>query len=119
MKGYSDVFQNQLKPAVQRKRWGVLSSGVCLQYDNAQHHTAPHTMQQIQDLKLELLPHTPNSPCVAPSDLHLFWPLKDATRGHNLRSDVTGGWHDNRKSPPLDNLGLSGMLEKVCRMQWG
>jgi len=30
---YSDVRQNQLKPAIHRKRHGVPSSGVCLQHD--------------------------------------------------------------------------------------
>jgi len=55
-------------------------------------------MEQILDLKLEVLPHPPYSPYLAPSDLNLFWPLKDNTCGHNFRSNVTG-WHNSQKSP--------------------
>jgi hypothetical protein len=56
---YSDVFQNQLKPATRTKHCGLLSSRVCLQHDNARPHTAHRTTKQIQDLKLEVLLHPP------------------------------------------------------------
>jgi hypothetical protein len=42
---YSDMLQNQLKSAVRRKHCGLLSSGVCLQHDNARLRTAHHTME--------------------------------------------------------------------------
>jgi hypothetical protein len=110
-------YASKSASAIQRKHCGLLSCGMCPQHDNAQPHTAAHTMKQIQDLKLEVLPHPLYSPCLASSDLHFFWPLKDATHEHNFRSNVTG-WHNNQKTPFPNSLGLSGML-KVCRTWWG
>jgi len=34
-----------------------------------------------------ILPHLRFSPGLAPSDLHLFWPLKDALRGTRFEDD--------------------------------
>ena len=84
---YSDMLRNKLKPAVRRRRRGLLSSGVCLQLDNARRFTARHTVKQIQDLKLAVLLHTPYSPDLASSYFHLFWLLQDALRGRHFRSD--------------------------------
>jgi hypothetical protein len=81
------MFQNQLKPEIRTKLRGLLSSGVCLQHDNARAHTARRTANQIQDLKLEVLPHPPYSKDLAPRDFHLFWSLTDALRRRHLRSD--------------------------------
>lgn len=53
---YSDVLQQQLKPAIQTKRQGLLSSGMSA-HDNIQPHTACHTVKQIYDLKLVVLLH--------------------------------------------------------------
>jgi hypothetical protein len=60
---------------------------ICLQHENARPHTARHTVKQIQDLKLEVLPHLPYSPDLAPSDFHFLWSLKDILRGRHFRSD--------------------------------
>ncbi|GFG36661.1 hypothetical protein Cfor_09401 [Coptotermes formosanus] len=45
------MLRNLRKPAVRRKRCGLLSSGMCLQHDNARLSTARHTVKQIQDCK--------------------------------------------------------------------
>jgi hypothetical protein len=84
---YSDTLRHQLTPAISRKRCGLLYSGMCLQHDNARPHTARHTVKQIQDLSLEVLPHPPYSPDLVRSDFHLFCPLKDALRGRHFRPD--------------------------------
>uniref|UniRef100_A0A4W6DJ95 Histone-lysine N-methyltransferase SETMAR n=1 Tax=Lates calcarifer TaxID=8187 RepID=A0A4W6DJ95_LATCA len=47
-----------------------------LHHDNARPHTAAQTVQTINELGWELLPHPPYSPDLAPSDFHLFGPLK-------------------------------------------
>jgi len=52
-----------------------------------QHHTARHNVIQIQDFKLEVLPHPPYLPHLAPSDFLLFWLVKDVLRVRNFRSD--------------------------------
>jgi hypothetical protein len=38
-------------------------------------------------LNFEVLEHPPDSPDLAPSDYHLFGPLKDALRGRHFASD--------------------------------
>jgi hypothetical protein len=44
-------LDTRVKEAIQRKLRGLLSSGVCLQRDDARRHTASHTVKQILDLK--------------------------------------------------------------------
>ena len=73
---YSDLLTNHLRPAIKSKRRGLLSSGVLLQHDNARPHTARTTVATITDLHFECLPHPPYSPDLAPSDFHMFGPLK-------------------------------------------
>jgi hypothetical protein len=46
------MLRNYLKEAIRRKRRSLLSSGVCLQRNDARSHTASHTVKQILDLKL-------------------------------------------------------------------
>jgi hypothetical protein len=62
------TIRHQLKPAIRTKRRGLLSSGLCLQHDNAQHHIECHTVKQIQDLNLPYLLD------LAPCDFHFFAP---------------------------------------------
>ena len=84
---YSDMLINKLKPAIRNKRRGLLSEGVLLLHDNARPHTAAHTIQTLQKLHFEVLEHPPYSPDLAPSDYHLFGPLKDALRGRCFATD--------------------------------
>jgi hypothetical protein len=58
-----------------------------LQYDNARPHTARATAATITDLHSDTLPHLPYSPDLAPSDYHIFGPLKVAMGGKIFRSD--------------------------------
>jgi histone-lysine N-methyltransferase SETMAR len=69
------------------KQRGLLSTGVLLQHDNAQSHTAPSTVATIQDLSFECLPHPAYSPGLAPSDFHVSGPFKQAMEGKSFRSD--------------------------------
>jgi histone-lysine N-methyltransferase SETMAR len=41
----------------------------------------------VQQLGFELLQHPPYSPDLAPSDYHIFGPLKEALRGRGFASD--------------------------------
>uniref|UniRef100_A0A4W6C880 Histone-lysine N-methyltransferase SETMAR n=1 Tax=Lates calcarifer TaxID=8187 RepID=A0A4W6C880_LATCA len=66
---------------------GHQSKGVILHHDNARPHTAAQTVQTINELGWELFPHPPYSPDLAPSDFHLFGPLKAFTRGTKFESD--------------------------------
>jgi hypothetical protein len=73
-------------------------------------------VKQIQDLKLEVLPHLPYSPDLAPSDFHLFWSLKDALRGCHFRSDeeIKEVVHDWLAQQPKDFFfrGIYALVER-------
>ena len=56
-------------------------------HDNASSHTAKLTKKKLDDLGLEVLPHPPYSPDMAPSDFHLFTSLKGWLKGKRF-SDV-------------------------------
>ena len=84
---YAYLLKNHLRPVIKPKRRGLLSTGVLLQHDNAWPHTAHSTVATIQDLSFECLSHPPYSPNLAPSDFHVFGPLKEAMGGKSFRSD--------------------------------
>lgn len=78
---YSDMLMNKVKPAMREKRRGSQRQGVILLHDNARPHTAQLTQETIHKMGWEILHHPPYSPDLAPSDFHLFGPLKEALRG--------------------------------------
>ena len=48
---------------------------------------AAYTVDALCDLKFEVLKHPPYSPDLAPSDFHLFGPMKEHLRGHKFADD--------------------------------
>jgi histone-lysine N-methyltransferase SETMAR len=68
----------KLRVAIHRKHPSQLARGVLLHHDNARPHTAGATQERIQELQWELREHPPYSLGLAPSDFHLFGPLKNA-----------------------------------------
>jgi hypothetical protein len=95
---YCDMVRNELRPAI-RTKWRELHA-----HDNS----CPPTIDTIQQLNWEVLEHPAHSADLAPSDFHLFGPLKDALRGHRFANDdeVKGAeqnWLHNQaniSSPP-------------------
>ncbi|GFO42107.1 histone-lysine N-methyltransferase SETMAR [Plakobranchus ocellatus] len=91
---------DRLKQAIRRKRPGLLRRGVVLQYDNATLHSANLTQQWLRRYSWEILPHPAHSPDLAPSDFHLFGPLKRHLGGmafeteDDLISELRN-WFDN------------------------
>jgi len=53
-KTYADLLKNRLRPAINSKRRGRLSTGVLLQRDKARSHTAHSTVATIQDCPLSV-----------------------------------------------------------------
>jgi len=100
---YCALLQNELKPAICKKRRGMLSKKVLLHHDNARPHTAAATVETVQQLGFELLQHPPYSPDLAPSDYHIFGPLKEALRGRRFASDeeVSGAHLASRAAEKL------------------
>ena len=84
---YSNLLRENLKPAICHKRRGLLTAGVCLLHDNARPHTTTETALTIEELQFEYIPHPPYSPDLAPSDFHVFGPLKDVLSGTQFRDD--------------------------------
>ena len=76
----------QVKNDVKNKRTVHQLKGVILHHDNARHHKVAQTVQIIKILSWKLLPHSPCSSNLAPSDFHLFGPLKEFTRSTKFES---------------------------------
>jgi hypothetical protein len=51
---YTDLLKNHLRPAINSKRRGLLSTGILLQCDKAWSHTAHSTVATIQDCPLSV-----------------------------------------------------------------
>ena len=56
---------------------------VILQPDNARPHTARLTLEKIENMEWDVLPHPPYIPALAPSDYHLFGFVKNQMRGQH------------------------------------
>ena len=99
---YSNMLRNDLRPAIRSKRRGRLTQYVLLLHDNARPHTAHLTINTIRQLNWEVLEYSAYSPDLAPSDFHLFGPLKNALRGHQFAADdeVKEAVHDWLHSQP-------------------
>lgn len=50
----------------------VNRKGPILLHDNARPHVAQQTLQKLNELQYEILPHPPYSPDISPTDFHLF-----------------------------------------------
>ena len=81
------MLANRVKPAMRTKRRGLLSKKVFLQHDNARQHVAKASIETVNRPGFEGLQHPVYNPVLAPSDYHLFAPLKDALRGRKFSSD--------------------------------
>jgi hypothetical protein len=66
----------KLQDAINRKCPGQLAREVLLHQDNARPHTPRATQERIQELQRKLFEHPPYILDLAPSDFHLFEPLK-------------------------------------------
>jgi histone-lysine N-methyltransferase SETMAR len=66
---------------------GTSLKRVLLHHNNVHPHTAAHTMDKVRALKFEVLKHPPYSPDLAPSDFHLFGPMKEHLQGQKFADD--------------------------------
>jgi len=81
------MLVNKMKPAIQLKCRGQLSKRVLLLHDNVCPHTAVRTVDTLHALKCEVLKHPPYSLELAPSDFHLFGPMKEHLWGQKFADD--------------------------------
>jgi histone-lysine N-methyltransferase SETMAR len=82
---YSTLLNEKVKSPIRLKRRKRQDSVFFLQ-DNVRPHTAALMMATLLKLKWEVLPHPPYSPDLAPSDYHLFGPLKRVLGGKIFRN---------------------------------
>lgn len=76
----------KLKRAISRKRPQLCNDQILIQQDNARPHSALRTQETIKKLGWTVLPHPPYSPDLAPSDYHLFGPLKQFLAGKHYEN---------------------------------
>lgn len=75
----------KLRRAIRDKRHNI---NVKLLHDNARPHVAAVVRQKIAEFGWEVLQHPPYSPDLAPSDFHLFGPMKKFLAGKRFETDV-------------------------------
>ena len=76
-----DVILPRLSEAVHQTRPRMGLRGLKLHWDNARPHMSIRTRNVLGDAKMEILPHPPYSPDLAPSDFFLFGYIKAKLRG--------------------------------------
>jgi hypothetical protein len=120
---HCDILQRGLKPAICSKRRERLSEGNLLLHNNACHHTMACMLETLRKLKWEVMEHTAHSPDFAPSDFHLFGPLKEALGRRRFRCDdiknTVHHWlHGQPKTFYYDSIKrLVGHCEKCVEKQ--
>jgi len=77
----------KLKQRYRRVRPKRNPGDMLIQHDNAHPHTRLRTQKAITKYCWTVLHHPPYSPDLAPSDFHLFGPLKDTLRGTRFEDD--------------------------------
>jgi histone-lysine N-methyltransferase SETMAR len=70
-------------------------------------------------MKFEVLPHPPYSPDLAPSDFHLFGPLKESLQGRKfiLDDDVQLAVHQWLRGQPQELFfsGIQALVSHWCK----
>ncbi|KHJ80258.1 transposase [Oesophagostomum dentatum] len=95
---------------------GLYRKGPILQQDNARPHVAQCTLDKIESLGWELLPHPSYSPDAAPSDYYLFSSLKCYLTGKRFFNvaevkSMLSQYFDS-KSPAFYRHGIDKLPEK-------
>ncbi|GFN90576.1 transposase [Plakobranchus ocellatus] len=72
---------------VSTRRPCLLRSGVVLQHNNTTPHTAKRTKEWLERYRWDIIPHPAHSPDLAPSDFHLFGPLKRHLGGNKFEDE--------------------------------
>ncbi|VVC28199.1 Ribonuclease H-like domain,Transposase, type 1 [Cinara cedri] len=107
----------KLRRAIQNKRRGLLTSGICLLHDKARPHTANVTKQLLDSFGCDVLNHPPYSPDLAPSDYHLFTSLKKHMGGKKCSTDEeVKGAVDKWTKEMAAEFYDAGIKKLICRL---
>ena len=106
----------KLKARLKRVRPTKSMEDVLLLHDNARPHTSHHTSQEIEKIGWKVLPHPPYSPDLAPSDFHLFGPLKDAHRGIHFEDEeavkISVRQWVRKQNPAFYRTGIHALVKR-------
>jgi histone-lysine N-methyltransferase SETMAR len=78
---------NKLRQCIRKVRPNQYIKDVLLLHVNAWPHTSLLACEAITKMGWTVLPHPAHSPDLAPSDYHMFGPVKDALRGCHFADD--------------------------------
>ena len=82
------IVLRRLRQATLKKRPGLDVNNITIHLDNARLHMSHATREEIARQAWNIIPQLPYSPDLAPSDFHLFGPLKDGFRGEHSKADA-------------------------------
>lgn len=102
---YRWVLQEKLRPAIRKKRPGLLEEGVIFHHDNAPVHRARRVEELLESWGWELLSQPRYSPDLAPADFYLFPRMKESLRGQRFASEEQV---NNSASSALRQLAING-----------
>ena len=122
---YEEVLRTKFLPALQQKRPEKTRNGrVLFHQDNAPAHRANVTQQFLRDNNIEVVPHAPYSPDLAPSDFWLFPTMKDPLRGRRFpsRAAIASAIFQWSKHTPKEDFAAAmeswrRRCEKCVRLQ--
>ncbi|KOC61913.1 Histone-lysine N-methyltransferase SETMAR [Habropoda laboriosa] len=83
--------------------------GPILLHDNAQPHVSQITVQKLNELGYETLPHPPYSPDLSPTDYHLFNHLENFLREKHSAENAFEEFIDSR-TPEFYNTGIKKLV---------
>ncbi|GFO42005.1 mariner mos1 transposase [Plakobranchus ocellatus] len=86
---YKIIKQDKLRPAMKKKRPGLLQSAVIFHHDKAPAHTARIVTELLDEYEWPVLEHPHYSPDVAPYDFWLFPKMKEQLRVTDLNQRKT------------------------------
>ncbi|XP_020141355.2 histone-lysine N-methyltransferase SETMAR-like [Microcebus murinus] len=92
----------------------VNRKGPILLHDNARPHVAQPTLQKLNELGYEVLPHPPYSPDLSPTDYHFFKHLDNFLQGKHFHSqqDAENAFQEFVKSQSTDfyAMGINKLI---------
>jgi hypothetical protein len=112
---YNTMMEETPEPAIPSCCQELLSKGVLLLHDILRPHTAAATVTTVQKLEFGTINHTPYSPDLILSDLHMFGMLKEALRGQRFHSgdkvkEMVYFWHQ-QQAKTFFRIGIQKLIE--------
>ena len=112
---YRWILQEKLRPAIRKKRPGMLERGVIFHHDNAPVHKAKCVAELLDSWDWEILQQPRYSPDLAPADFFIFPRMKEGLRGQRFSSEEQINNNAASALRDLANVGLRVGFEAWVR----